>query len=299
MYIQSKEWPNSWLVLLTLLLLPLAMIVNCADKSTDATPSRTDRPNLRVPEDYANIQAAIDSSADGDTVLVADGIYIGSGNTNLLISGKRITLKSANGPRSTVIDCGGSESYNRSGISFEAGANSCVVDGFCIKNGYINHGGAIHCRSSSPIFKNCVFADNTGSTSGGAVRCKDSSPRFVNCTFVGNSSPAGGGLFLIAQSSPVLENCIIVSSAEGGALYLSDAASNPTLICCDLYGNVGGDWEGRIGDQLGTEGNFSADPQFCDAEEGDYRIRPESPCTPENSSCGTQIGIAEPACSDL
>ena len=31
---------------------------------------------------------------------------------------------------------------------------------------------------------------------------------------------------------------------------------------CDVYGNEGGDWTDCIADQLGQDGNISADPLF-------------------------------------
>src|SRR5918998_156873 len=45
---------------------------------------------IRVPEDYATIQEAVNAAGDGDTVLVGPGTYAGG----IVISGKSITLAS-------------------------------------------------------------------------------------------------------------------------------------------------------------------------------------------------------------
>ena len=47
---------------------------------------------LRVPDDYAAIQAAVDASADGDTVLVAPGQYVIT--EPITFRGKAITVGS-------------------------------------------------------------------------------------------------------------------------------------------------------------------------------------------------------------
>ena len=75
---------------------------------------------LHVPRDYEQIQIAIDTAVDGDTVLVDKGTYTGVGNKNLNYKGKAITVKSEIGPDSTIIDCdndGNLEGYGGVGIS--------------------------------------------------------------------------------------------------------------------------------------------------------------------------------------
>ena len=60
---------------------------------------------ILVPGDEPTIQAGIDAAAEGDTVLVAPGVYKGEGNRNILIDSKWVVLKSEAGPERTIIDC--------------------------------------------------------------------------------------------------------------------------------------------------------------------------------------------------
>jgi hypothetical protein len=60
----------------------------------------------------------------------------------------------------------------------------------------------------------------------------------------------------------------------------SDEYNPPTLVCCDIYGNAGGDWVGPIAGQLGIDGNIWADPLFCDPTNGDFTLQACSPCAP-------------------
>ena len=67
----------------------------------------------------------------GVTVIVADGVYTGTGNRDIDFLGKAITVRSENGPNNCVIDCNG----EGRGFEFRSGedANS-VLAGFTITN---------------------------------------------------------------------------------------------------------------------------------------------------------------------
>ncbi|MFQ6043234.1 MAG: hypothetical protein ACE5PV_20475, partial [Candidatus Poribacteria bacterium] len=108
---------------------------------------------LRVPSDYDTIQAAIDDASDGDEIVVADGIYTGSGNKNIDLLGKAITVRSENGPENCIIDC---ENNGRGFFVHRGEGLDSVVKGFSIVNGSTagkfpdNNGGGILCYSASP-----------------------------------------------------------------------------------------------------------------------------------------------------
>jgi hypothetical protein len=80
------------------------------------------------------IQAGINASVSGDTVLVANGTYSGFGNVLLTFAGRLITLRSENGPQYCSIDGGGGDTTM---IEFLDGEGpTAVLDGFTITHSY-------------------------------------------------------------------------------------------------------------------------------------------------------------------
>jgi hypothetical protein len=94
-----------------------------------------------------------------------------------------------------------------------------------------------------------------------------------------------------------VENCIL--SGNTGAAILVSGVAVPTLSCCDLFGNGGGDWVGAVAPQLGANGNFSGDPLFCSVELPDLGLLPASPCAPANNmECGL-VGALPVGCEPM
>ncbi len=279
----------------------VALCLACSEED-EITGTDGDAPadrTIRVPEEQPTIQAAINTARIGDTVLVADGIYRGAGNQDIEFGGKTLVLKSENGPASTIIDieADSADLHFAFQLTRTSEANS-TIDGFTVAGAYNSQGSVLNLRSVSPNIKNCVFAYNSAVTSGGAVRCKNASPTFENCTFAANSAPTGAAVFLIAGSSPQFINCILSHSTGGETIVCADALCLPTFSCCDIFGNQGGDWTEDIVDYLGTEGNVSLDPMFCGSELLNFHLASESPCSADNSGCGSYIGALGTNCPE-
>ena len=205
------------------------------------------------PADFATIQAAIDDSNDGDTVLVADGTYTGDGNRDIDFHGKAITVKSKNGPETCIIDCNGTEADPHRGLYFHSGedANSAII-GFTITNGYADDGGGIRCLfSSSPTIRDCIITGNWGAWHGGGIYCASSSPTLVSCRLISNSVATynlayllegeggyGGAMYNCENSSPRVINCMFSDNlGEGGGGICNYFECSPRLSNCTFSGH--------------------------------------------------------------
>ena len=189
---------------------------------------------LRVPSDYHTIQIAIDVANPGQIIMVADGTYSGTGNRDLNLLGKRITLQSENGPANCIIDC----QYSGRGFNVHGENLDTVVSGFTIKNGFAFNspgggpGGGIYCSSGSII--NCNIT-NCSAVDGGGIYGDDS--LFISdCTVNGNTaSISGGGIHcngaLTITGSSISNN---TTSGQGGGITCRDSS---TITACTISGN--------------------------------------------------------------
>lgn len=118
-----------------------------------------------------------------------------------------------------------------------------------------------------------------GSTQPGAV-CKVEGVTIV--ANQGDGLELSGGVWELARA--------LVADNKGQAVLVTGAGTLGTVTCCDLYGNLFGDWTGPLAPYLGLDGNVQADPLFCDGPAGDWTLREDSPAAAEGSGGCGQIG---------
>ncbi len=224
---------------------------------------------IRVPQDQPTIQRGIDAAGNGDTVLVADGVYTGTGNRDIDFRGKAITVESENGAAACTIDC---QRLGRAFIFQTGETRDAVLRGFTILNGDTGArrelGGGVTClNNASPTIEACVFDTNTAgiynggalfcgpgsaalvrgcefyrnSSGGGAVFCDRSTARFEHCIIAENTCGIGGGIFCSA-AAPVFFNCLVVNNTAtdggiGGGGVMLNAGATPEFYNCTISGN--------------------------------------------------------------
>jgi len=246
---------------------------------------------INVPADQPTIQAGINVASNGDTVLVADGTYTGTGNVNLDFNGKAITVESVNGAATTIIDC--QNVAGTRGAYFHNGETaSSVLDGFTIQNGRggnehfgFNTGGAIHCRHASPAIVNCILKFNSASYAGGAIYTYYSSLYLTNCVIVRNSVGSYGSGIILERGISNIVNCTIADNSGGRAGVSFVGGANATITNTIVWNNrvfvqnsaVNVIYSDIQGGYSGT-GNINVAPMFVDAANGDYHLQAGSAC---------------------
>ena len=225
---------------------------------------------INVPGDLPTIQDAIDVAANGDEVVVAPGIWTGTGQNVVDFLGKSITVRSSNGPDVTFID----GQNLRRGVTFSGGeTSSSIIKGFTVRNGLVpssstsSEGGGIWCAANTSasiidcmitgnmawagagvmlrgtnsvsgctIVNNNTHDDTSVNSYGGGIYCLGNSI-VTNCDIDSNGSYWGGGVVFF-DSDAQLINCTVSanSSVQGGGLYIRN--QSPTIDECTIEGNT-------------------------------------------------------------
>jgi len=233
----------------------------------------------RVPDECPTIQAGIDSASNGDTVMVADGLYTGEGNRDVFFLGKAIVVMSENGPRWSIIDC----QQSGRGFCFSGEGPNAVLRGFTIRNGCATNGGGIYCHNASPTLYGNIISANAAEDAGGGIHCSTSSfPTLIGNTITGNRAERGGGVYCLDSSPTVINSVLWNDSASiGPEVYLSNdygLVSSMSVSYSNAEGGLGAVYVAPGCTLYCGEGNIDDDPKFVLAQRGDYRLLWQSPC---------------------
>jgi len=188
---------------------------------------------------FATIQASIDYSNDGDTVLVHPGTYVENINfngKNIVVGSLFLTTQDTSYISSTIID----GNQDTSVVIFNNGETAdAVLCGVTLQNGSAYQGGGVYSYHSSPTLKNLRIIGNYA-VHGGGMLCSRSSSEIINVILTGNSANwDGGGLFCLNGSNVIISNTVIngnSSTGLGAGIYSTHSII--TLINVTITDNV-------------------------------------------------------------
>ena len=156
-------------------------------------------------------------------------------------------------------------------------------------------GGGLLCGNGASQFTGCTFVGNSAER-GAGMRVLEGT--YTNCTVACNTAGVEGGGTYCETATPVFVNTIVAFNTGGGIFNEGMMLPVPELSCCDVYGNVDGDYTGGMPDQTGEDGNFSEDPRFCGISSEVLTLCSNSPCLPAGNGCGVLIGAHDTDCGD-
>jgi hypothetical protein len=121
------------------------------------------------------------------------------------------------------------------------------------------------------------------------------------CTFHANQAVGGGSAMFVDGTNSLVVRRSILSGGIGARAFVCDPGEDDIEVSCtNLWGNAGGDWDGCLAAFLGHDGNFSADPRYCDPGDGNLSLQSDSPCGPDLSptGCGL-VGALDVGCGTV
>lgn len=230
----------------------------------------------RVPAEYPTIQAALDASSLGDTVLVAPGTYTESSVRNFggflarscAFMADGVILQSEGGPGVTTIDLLGVSGVPTAVVRcWGLPSSNTKITGFTITGAPLQYRGAYVFNSGEVTFENCVFRDMDAGSSTGAGIGAVGNLTVIGCTFhdcfaddgaaiahtgghlnlldsmirdCGSSAVQLEGLAGGADESALISGCVFIdnwSDGNSGALAISQYNAGAVVRDCRFERN--------------------------------------------------------------
>jgi hypothetical protein len=260
-----------------------------------------------VPDQYPTIQAAVDAAQHGDIVHVRAGLYyenieIPPRITNLSLMGEN--------PASTVIDGGGTGACIHI-LGYASGQQSTgLVEGFTLRNSgeycalcVRTHGNGVWTIRGNTIRDNpwngITTSDGgliTGNIFTGISGCAIYAGDHASVTIAGNTMCyCSQGIDTSHRVAGLkIHHNVIAYCDNGIEIDTTSSEASECSLWCNVLWEIHDRFEYR-GCEAG-EGDFRANPLFCDAVNGNFGLCDNSPCAPAiNQDCGL-IGALDVSC---
>ena len=212
----------------------------------DGTSGNDENSGTSIETAKRTIGAAITAArniASENIVMVAPGIYTGTGNKQLNFGGFNIKLRSISGAATTIIDLEGSGPFLT--LNNKEDRDYSWLDGFTIRNGYVSsYGIAVYLNNAGLDIRNCIFENNNSGKlvtydygdgyveeywedaySTAAVYAQGHPIKISNTVFANNSSKESmygmeenaGAIILMGTVKSEITNCIFRNNSGCGA----------------------------------------------------------------------------------
>ncbi len=251
---------------------------------------------------YTSLSTAFNAiTSNANVIAILNGTHTGTINTPSTLGGTADTLTLVGESTSAVLSGvlnkatgydlkletlkfynDGSSAYAISLLSNTSTFEGCVLDNNRASSSLQNttHKGFFEGNNVSIITcRKCVFSVGAGNlTYYGTILGGSANKGFSQATFEHNTIETQGANQLISYYNPSLVTLVFKNNIISGSGYeyirYGNAATNTETISYNCYFNTAT----TTGNARDTAGAIFADPQFVDSPNGDYRLRPSSPC---------------------
>ena len=178
---------------------------------------------IYVPDDYSTIQAAVNAASSGDTIIVQDGTY----TENIEVEKKRLTIRSENGPNSTIV-----QAEDPNDVVFEVTADYVKISGFTVEGATDSAG--IHLDNADY----CNISNNNCSNNWVGICLGSSNNNSISNNICSNNVVNGIRLYSSSHNNSISNN---ICSNNIYGIFLGDSKNNSISnnICSNKGYGVG------------------------------------------------------------
>ncbi|MDR0900140.1 MAG: hypothetical protein LBM26_00610, partial [Methanobrevibacter sp.] len=204
---------------LVLVIAVIATAIGAVSAASDiyvSTNGNDGNSGLNFSTSKATINSSVEAAENNSKIILKNGTYSGSNNTNITISKNLTIIGESTGK--VIID---GSSFAKMFIITKG--NTLTLINITFMNGFGVNGGAIYNDGTLNI-QDCIFINNIATSNGGAIYTNNGELNIYETCFVNNDAANGGALFV--QNSVGVANYNSFENNSNYDLYYSGSFEN-------------------------------------------------------------------------